>query len=300
MQALAAAGLAVAAAGAGAQNALPGGEYSRVREYRTGFDAPRAIAVTPDGRIYAAGDRAVHIIGPSGDYASFPVPGEPTCAAISTNGLLYLGMRDHVEVVDHCGTSKARWKSPSSNSVITSVSVGGGGILVADAGRREVLEYSPAGEILRRIGGAAAGDTNSLVVPSAHLDAAYGAGGALWVANPGRHRMQMYSPHGTLVRAWGFFSHTDPAGFTGCCNPADFACLPDGSIVAADKGTLASVRLFSPDGRLVQVLADSSRLKARDLNRIGAGLDVAVDGNGRIYVLNPVTKTVTVFARKGR
>jgi len=293
--------LALAIAGAArAQTGPAAGQYARIREFRTGFRAARGIAVTPQGRIYAAGDSAVHIIGPSGDYASFPLPAEPSCMAISTNGLLYIGIRDHVEVVDHCGTHKAKWQAPSSNSVITSVSVGADGIAVADAGRREILLYSFAGEIVRRFGGAAAAGTNSLVAPSAHLDVAHGAGGALWVANPGRHRMQLHAPDGSLVRAWGLFSHTDPAGFTGCCNPADFACAPDGAIVAADKGAMASVRLFAPDGRLVQVIADAPRLKAVELNRIGAGLDVAVDGSGRIYVLNPATKTVTVFARKER
>ena len=276
-------------------------EYTQVKTFKTGFaDAARGIAVTAEGRIYAAGDQAVHIIGPSGDYAPFSVPGEPACIAVSTNGSLYLGMGDHVDVVEHCGTPKARWVTPGTNSVITGIAVGRESIWVADAGRREIVRYALDGTILGRWGGRSGdADTNSLVVPSAHLDVAEDAAGHVWVANPGRHRLQMHDKAGNLLKAWGLFSHEDPAGFTGCCNPADFACAPDGTIVTADKGALARVRVFDSDGKLLAIVADSRKLKAAELARLGVSLDVATDAKGQIYVLDPVNKTVVVFARRG-
>ena len=275
-------------------------EYTQVKTCKTGFaDAARGIAVTPQGRIYAAGDKAVHIIGPSGDYVSFPVSGEPTCIAISTNGLLYLGMGGHIDVMEHCGTPKGQWATPGSNSVITGVAVGRDSIWVADAGRREIVRYALDGTIAARWGGRAGdADTNSLVVPSAHLDVAEDAAGHVWVANPGRHRLQLHDGAGALLKTWGIFSHEDPAGFTGCCNPADFACAPDGTIVTADKGALAQVRVFDTDGKLLAIVADPRKLKATELARRGASLDVATDAKGQIYVLDPVSKTVLIFARR--
>ena len=275
-------------------------EYALIKTYKTGFDsAARGIAVTPQGRIYAAGDRAVHILGPSGDYASFPVAGEPTCIAISTNGLIYLGIGGDVEVVDHCGAAKAHWTAPGSNSVVTGIAVGRESIWVADAGRREILRYSKDGNITGTMGGrSGSSDTNYLVAPSPHLDVAEDVWGHVWVANPGRHRLQVHDVEGNLLKKWGFFSHEDAAGFTGCCNPADFACAPDGTIVTADKGALAKVRVFDPDGGLLAIVADSREFKTAELTCMGAGLDVATDGKGQIYVLNPVSKAVLVFARK--
>ena len=290
------------AAGAQGQPGRLDREYTQVKTFKTGFaDAARGIAVTPQGRIYAAGDKAVHIIGPSGDYASFPVAGAPTCIAIGTNGLLYLGLGDHVDVMEHCGTPRAQWATPGSNSVITAVAVGRDSIWVADAGRREIVRYAPDGAVAGRWGGrSGAADTNSLVVPSAHLDVAEDTAGHVWVANPGRHRLQMHDAAGNLLKTWGFFSHEDPAGFTGCCNPADFACAPDGTIVTADKGALAQIRVFDADGRLLAILADARRLKATAVSCQGAGLDVATDARGQIYVLDPVAKAILVFARKDK
>jgi len=282
------------------QSGQSGREYSLVKTFKTGFtSAARGIAVTPEGRIYAAGDQAVHIIGPSGDHASFPVPGEPTCIAISTNGLVYLGVGDHVVVIEHCGTEKAQWIAASSNSVITGIAAGRDSIWVADAGRREILRYSPDGTIKGEWAGKTGpSDTNSLVVPSPHLDVAEDKDGNVWVSNPGRHQLQMRDASGTLLKTWGFFSHEDLAGFTGCCNPADFTIAPDGMIVTTDKGALARVRVFDRDGKLLSTVADPQRLKAAELTRLGAGLDVATDAKGQIYVLNPASRTVLVFARK--
>lgn len=279
----------------------PTGTYALVKTFKTGFTtAARGITVTPEGRIYAAGDRAVHIIGPSGDHASFPVSGDPACLAISKAGLIYLGIGDHVIIMDHCGTAKGQWAPASSNSVITSIAVGRESIWVADAGRREILRYAPDGTLAGRWGSSSPADTNSFVVPSAHFDVAEDAFGRVWVANPGRHRLEAHDADGTLRTSWGFFSHEDPAGFTGCCNPADFACAPNGTFVTADKGALARVRIFSADGKLLATLADPQKLKAPQQARLGAGLDVAVDAKGQIYVLDPVAKTVLVYARKDK
>jgi DNA-binding beta-propeller fold protein YncE len=303
-QNIAAVGIAIASLAwsglaAGTSDAKPAGTYAQVKTFKTGFTTTaRGIAVTPEGRIYAAGDQAVHIIGPSGDYASFPVPGEPACLAISKTGLIYLGIGDHVTIMDHCGTAKGQWAPTSSNSVVTSIAVGRESIWVADAGCREILRYAPDGTLAGRWGGSRPADTNSFVVPSAHFDVAEDATGRVWVVNPGRHRLEAHEADGNLLTSWGFFSHEDPAGFTGCCNPADFACAPNGSFVTADKGALARVRVFSAEGKLLATLADPQKLKAPQLARLGAGLDVATDAKGQIYVLDPVARTVLVFARK--
>jgi len=274
--------------------------YREVRRVDTGLRVARGIAVTPDGRVYAAGDRAVHILGPSGDHTEFAVAGEPTCIAFSPDGVLYLGLRDHVAVVEHCGTPKATWPPPGANAVITSIAVAGDAIWVADAGNREVLLCSPAGNVISRLGRHPGPDRDAdLIVPSPHLDVAAAAAAGVWLANPGRHRLQLHAADGGLVCQWGRFSNTDPAGFTGCCNPADFALTPAGQFVTADKGELARVRLFSADGQLLAMVADTAAFDVGGLTRLGAGLDVAADAQGRIYVLEPVRRQVLVFAAAG-
>jgi hypothetical protein len=285
--------------GAGAGPATNSSAYAEVRNVGTGFREARGLAVTPDGRIYAAGDRSVRIFGPDAEPASFEVPGAPGCLAVSRDGLLYLGMGDHVEVFDHCGGAKARWEPAGSNSVVTCIAVGAESIWVADAGRREILRYTRGGALAGRVAGRVGPDDgNALVVPSPHLDVAEDAAGRVWVANPGRHRFQVYVSNGVLTAAWGFFSNEDPAGFTGCCNPADFALTPEGDVVAADKGELARVRIYSPDGRLKDTVADVGAFDARGKDCRGRGHDVAVDARGRIYALDPAANRIRVYAKK--
>ena len=206
-------------------------------------------------------------------------------------------MGDHVAVVEHCGTPKATWASPGANAVITAIAVAGDSIWVADAGNREVLLCSPAGQVISHLARRTGPDDDAaLIVPSPHLDVAVAADGGVWIANPGRHRLQLHGLDGALVRQWGSFSNDESAGFTGCCNPADFARMPDGGIVTADKGELARIRLFAADGKLLAVVADTAAFDVVGLKRLGAGLDVAVDAKGRIYVLEPVKRQVLVFA----
>lgn len=274
------------------------GGYKLLRRIPTGCKVSRSLAVTADGKLFVVGDQAVHVIGPSGDNAAFELGFVAHCAAVSEEGLLYLGVTDHVEVTDHCGTPKAKWPTLGDKAVITSIAVGQAGVWVADSGSREVVRYDfegrDCGRVARRTG---PDDEDGLVVPSPHLDVAEDAAGHLWVANPGRHRLQVYDAAGKLQTRWGFFSNEDPAGFTGCCNPVDFALLVDGNVVAADKGALARVRVFTAAGKLTATLAEPGFFKASTPACTGAGIDVAADGQGRIYVLDPAANEVAVFGK---
>lgn len=272
-------------------------QWRELRLLPTGFQVSRGIAVTAEGRVYAAGDKAVHILGPSGDHVALPLSGEPSCIAVSREGLLYLGLGDHVEVMDHCGGKKASWPRLEDGSVITCVATATEGLWIADAGKRRILKCDPQGRILAEIRKANdSADGDSLVVPSPHLDVAEDQLGRLWVANPGRHRFQVYDGDLRIVKRWGFFSNEAPSGFTGCCNPADFAIMPGGNILAADKGLLEKVRLFDPDGRLLALVADTAAFGKSGARCTGAGLDVAADGQGRVYVLEPAANAVHIFA----
>ena len=121
------------------------------------------------------------------------------------------------------------------------------------------------------------------------MDAVFGPDGLIWLANPGLHRLEAYTPDGLLTRFWG----TRGAGiesFFGCCNPADFAILPDGSFITAEK-QIARIKRYDADGVFQSVVAPPAAFGVNML-----GMDVAVNAQGQVLVLERGTRVVRVFA----
>ena len=77
--------------------------------------------------------------------------------------------------------------------------------------------------------------------------------------------------------------------FCGCCNPTDIALTGKGYVVTAEKG-LPRVKVHSAEGELLSVVAPPTQL-----DRAAAGIDLAVDGQGRVIVLDPVEGVVRLY-----
>ncbi|NLC58200.1 MAG: hypothetical protein GX774_15310 [Armatimonadetes bacterium] len=284
--------VAWALAGPGHAGAAQSG-YRQVRQFRAGLAHARGVAVGADGAIYLAGDRAVIRCGEEGRLQRRIALSEaPVALAVAADGTLYLAMQHHLEVYSPQGKRLARWQRPPGRPWFTSVALAPGRVWVGDAGNRQVLGYDRQGRLVARLGRRDPGrGVPGILAPSPHLDVAVGAGGQLWVANPGRHRVEAYTAKGTVARWWGKPSQAAD-GFCGCCNPTDLALLPDGRFVTAEKG-LPRVKLYTRAGRLQGVLAGPERfVKER------ASFDLAVDHRGRIVVLERATGLVRVFATK--
>lgn len=268
-------------------------DYVEVTTIPTGMQQARAVAVAADGRIYLAGDRIIRILNAQGTLQrTLALAAEPYCLAIAPDDTLYVGLREHIEVYQPNGKLAARWASLGSNAYLTSLAIAGGNLWAADAGRRVVVHYTRNGRIAGRIGARdASRDLPGLVVPSPHLDVAISPSGQLWVADPGRHRLEAYTPDGAMKTCWGTAS-ASPQGFSGCCNPTDFAMLPDGRFVTSEKG-LPRVKVYSAAGTFERVVAGPAYFPDTRVGR-----DVAVDATQRILILDPPTRAVRVFARK--
>ena len=93
--------------------------------------------------------------------------------------------------------------------------------------------------------------------------------------------------------SWGTPSYA-LEGFSGCCNPAHLAVLPDGRFVTSEKG-LARVKVYDDQGRFETAVVAPDQLDTE-----AGPCDVAVDGTGRILVLDPGRGVVRIFEAKGR
>jgi hypothetical protein len=259
----------------------------------TDAQAKGGIAVGPDDKLWAAGGKALTCLGEFGHKAPAyrKMANDSQGVAAGKDGKAYVAVGNHVEVYAE-GKDPVVWAAADPKSFITCIAVGESDVFVADANAPVVLRYDLAGKLLGRIGQEdAKRNIPGLVVPSPYFDVALTAGGSLWVVNPGRRRVESYTYDGDLVWWWGKSSPRID-GFCGCCNPTHLAILPDGSFVTSEKG-LPRVKVYKTTGELDCVVAPPSVFKADD-----AGMDVAADSKGRVYVLDPAAGKVRVFERK--
>ena len=289
-------------------------KYREAAPVATGFRQPRGIALSSDGRIFVAGDRAVRLFSKDGaQEKEWLLGGEPYCLAAGDGGKLYVGFMEHVEILGAGGTRTAQWEGLGKSARLTSLAVAGTDLWAADAGNRVVLHYDAKGEIVGRYGERdEARKEPGLIVPSPHLDVAVASDGTVWFTNPGRHRLENWALTGERIQTWGqpsqfgetsgtdrtsglspnFPRRPEIHGFCGCCNPTDFAFLSDGRFVTSEKG-IPRVKVYKADGTFECVVAGAESFKNDDV-----GLDVATDRDGRIYVLDPTVKAVRVFVPK--
>jgi hypothetical protein len=271
-------------------------DYVVFREVGTlnlGIDAPRAIAVAPDGTVYAAGEKDVISLDAGGETgARWDLPAPATSLACGPDGRLYVGAGGAVYLLKPGSTEAETWTDLGEGAVITSVVVTSNRLFLADAGNRMAAVFGHDARLLGILGRKnRAQGIPGLIVPSPYLDVAPGEGGDVWLANPGRLLVARYRPSGERLQTWG-----EPGmnieGFCGCCNPIHLAVLPDGRFVTSEKG-IPRVKVYHPDGTFAGVVAGTEAFhKDED------GLDLAVDRGGRVYVLDTMRGMIRIYAAK--
>lgn len=258
-----------------------------------GFKELRGVAVGPEDRIYAAGDKALVVMDPEGKVLSrVSLDKAPTCVGVGSDGTAFVGMMDHIEVFDDKGARTAVWEKPGPKPWITSVAVTGADVYAADFGDKTVIHYDRSGKIQRHLGepGAVPG-TGKYEIPSPYFDVAVDPSGRPWVAHTGRRVLERYKDDGSLAAFWGE-QGPQIEKFNGCCNPSHFAIRKDGSFITSEKGYVR-VKIYGPTGKLEGVVAGP-----KDFEKGIHGLDLAVDSKDRILVVDPGTSTIRVYGMK--
>lgn len=279
-------------------------QYREAGKITTMAQHLHAIAVGPEDRVYLAAGKSIQVFSRDAVHLSeLRLSDTPRCLTVTDDGTAYVGMRDHVEVYSPKGLWKGNWETLGRDAVLTSIAVSESDVFVADAGNRVVLRYDASGKLARRIG--ERDESRNILgfsVPSPYFDLAVSPDGLLRVANPGQHRVEAYTFDGDFEFSWGNPSMAID-GFCGCCNPVNFAMLPDGKFVTCEKG-LPRVKVYSAEGGLESVVAGSEAFakNARACGLAGGfsncrtgGMDVAVDSRGCVFVMDPVERVVRIF-----
>jgi hypothetical protein len=213
------------------------------------------------------------------------------CLAID-GGKLFVGLKDHIEVLDLEGNVLENWDAINDRAYLTSIAVEENSIFVADAGNKIVYRFNHDGNLQNLIGKKdRPSGIRGFVIPSPYFDLTIGREGQLWVVNPGFHAFEAYDFEGNQISSWEKTS-MQIDGFSGCCNPGNLAMLEDGSFVTSEKG-IERVKIHRANGEFKCVVA------APEIFEEGTIItDLAIDSNGRILVLDSKKGLVRIFEEK--
>ena len=274
--------------------------------FRIGKPEPRRISFGPEDNLYVATRSGVSLLNQNGEMVlDIPLSAPVRCVAAAADGMIYAGLRDHIEVFNAKGEHVATWDTPTKKAWLTGLAVGAKDLFAADSANRCVLRYDRSGKLLGRIGEKDKGrNIAGLIVPSPYLDVEMGRDGLLRVNNPGRHRVELFTAEGDFEGSWGKPSAAIE-GFCGCCNPVALAGLSDGKWLTCEKG-LPRVKIYSAEGLFECVVAGpesfSENGKPGSLRDFSdgtmGGLDAAADSTGRICILDLVSREVRVMRKK--
>lgn len=267
--------------------------YNEISQIKPPFDSLHGLAIDNQGRIYISGKNNIAIYSHEGaPLKTFLTEGTAKCLAVDENENIFLGMTDHIEVVDNEGNLLSNWEILNEQVFITSIALDESSVFVADAGNKIVYHYDRDGSFRNEIGRKNPEiGIPGFIIPSPYFDLAIGREGQLWVVNPGRHALEAYTPDGELISTWARTSMQED-GFSGCCNPSHIALLEDGKFVTSEKG-IERVKIIDQSGEFVCLVASPGMFEEGT-----TGLDLAIDSHQRIFVLDPKRGMVRIFEEK--
>lgn len=267
--------------------------YRETKNFKVGFDKPAGLCIEGD-LIYVVGDRKLKVIDLAGKLLrEIGLTDEPKTVEVAGDRI-YVGFEKQVGVFGPDGQMLGQWGLNGDNVYITAVAVHEENVFVADAGTRRIHRFSLSGEKLNDFEGKVSEDVlHGFIIPSPYFDIDFNVYGDLWVVNPGLHTLENYTAEGRLREHWKA-SGASTENFSGCCNPAHFTFLPDGSFVTSEKG-LVRVKVYKPSGEFLGVVAPPNKFEDKIE---GQAPDVAVDSQGNVYALDFDRNVLRVFEKK--
>ena len=118
--------------------------------------------------------------------------------------------------------------------------------------------------------------------------------GKLWIPHNGRHLVETRDRDGNELAKFGKSGKVKPDDFGGCCEPKCMRVLPNGDILTAESGPPTSIKRFSADGKLLEVVAVIET--KGDCVRVT--VEKSPDGS-RYYLLDTTRDAIRLFKAKG-
>jgi sugar lactone lactonase YvrE len=208
--------------------------YKHALTIATGFtSALRALEVDDARQLYAAGDSAIRVFDRRGGRVrQWTTALPPHAVAVHPDGRVFAGEAGQIEIFDASGRLLETWRDGRRLGRVTSIGFLGDEVIAGDAAARTLRRLDAHGAFVNDIG--ANNRMKGFQIPNGALDFAAGEDGAIHASNPGKHRVERHAPDDRLLDFFGRFDGIDPAGFSGCCNPTNVA-LHRGQVFVTEK-----------------------------------------------------------------
>ena len=257
-------------------------KYRHVSTIATPFTSSlTALAVDSRQRLYAGGDSEIRTFDTD---RRWKASRRLFSVAVADDGTVYAGEEGQIEIFDGGGKLLRAWRHPKLAGRVTAIGFTGDSVLAGDTWDRAIQRFDRNGTFLNSIG--KDNPVNGLLIPNGVVDFGVAPNGAIYAANPGKHRVERYAPAGELLGHIGRFDGNDPAGFTGCCNPTGVAI---GRAIYTTEKAGPRVKAYDFEGKLLAVIA------AGVFDANCKNMDIAVDAQGRVYVADTVQRAILVF-----
>ena len=274
-------------------------KWHETQRFKLNLDGPKAIDFH-DGKLYIAYETHLQAITISGREV-FTKPLLPkietslhpaTAVFVDSAQKIYVARKTYIEEFDIHGNHVKSWAEIDTAAYITSITRIDHDLYVANASEPEIIKYDLEGKIELRFDGTKQELSDfGFIIPSPYFDLNVDPDNELWVANTGLQHIQNYTKDGKLRAYWGNSGY-DLEDFTGCCNPAHFIILKDGSFVTCEKG-LVRIKVHKPSGEL-----DSFVAPPKAFEPDAEPLDLTSDEQDNIYALDISQKLIRKFERK--
>ena len=173
-----------------------------------------------------------------------------------------------------------------------------GTVYVADSLNHRIQAFDSSGNFLFQWGSFEVGEHGTAA--GGHFNQPWGISvgpdGNVYVADTWNHRIQVFTPDGQFIRAWGQIGQLDTA-----VSPTDFwgpravAVGADGLVYVADTGN-KRIRVFTEDGELVRSIGSSGSAAGQLNEPVG----LAIHSDGRVFVADTWNRRIQVFNQFGQ
>jgi len=243
-----------------------------------------SVAVSGNGIVFLGGDSFIKSLD-SALTEIWNLNTESRITSVAVSGdTIFAATEETILLVSSSGKLITEWGPYEGNSIITSVSAGKSYLAVADAGNKRIFILKKNGEMNSMMGQS----EEQFVVPSPYFDVALSEE-KLFVANTGHRRIETWTTDGKKLSQFGE-PGTAPGAFCGCCNPANFAVIPQG-FVTAEKG-INRIKILDVNGNFVEFVSSQNDFIP------SVPLDVASSDGETIYAANSANNTLYLFKRK--